>query len=158
MKNDPRSPASQVDLEAQFAAEQQTVKGLAASYDAYYALQQMRRTLANEESKSPQEAAWLASAKAFDKKVDALMSGDSGFGIANRDLARRLQDLDFGDMRPTESDLASIHQSCGQIRNSAAQFDRLRQQDLPALNQMLSSAHLPEIPAPTSLSVASCEP
>lgn len=76
------------------------------------------------------------------------MSGKAGFGTANRDLARRLQDLDFGDMRPTASDITAIDQSWREIVESATKFDQLRRQDLPALNQMLAAAHLPELTMP----------
>jgi hypothetical protein len=155
VKNDPRSPVSQADLEAQFLAEQQIVNGLSTSYDAYGALQQMRKTLADDEGKTPQDASLIAAAKALDKKFVALMdgAGNGGFGIANRDLARRLQDLDFGDMRPTASDMAAINQACRQIQEGLAQLDQMRQQDLPALNQMLLAEHLPALTPPVGLPV-----
>lgn len=147
VKNDPRSPVSQADLEAQFQAEQQIVNGLSSSYDGYGAIQHMRRTLADDEAKTPQDTSLVSAAKALDKKAATLMdgAGHGGFGIANRDLARRLQDLDFGDMRPTPSDMAAINQGCRQIQEAAAQLDQIRQQDVPALNQMLLAAHLPAL-------------
>jgi photosystem II stability/assembly factor-like uncharacterized protein len=156
VQNDPRSPVSQADLEAQFAAEQKIVSGLNASFEAYGALQQTRQTLTGDQVKAPQDASLIAAAKDFDKKVAALMDGNAGFGIANRDLARRLQDLDFGDLRPTASDLAAIDHGCHQIQESAVQLDHLRQQDLPALNKMLSAAHLPEVTLPEDPPVAGC--
>jgi len=156
VKNDPRSPVTQADLEAQFAAERQLVTGLNASFEAYGALQQVHQTLAGMEGKTPGNAGLEAAAKAFDKKADTLMSGNAGFGVANRDLARRLQDLDFGDMRPTDSDMAAINHSCRQIQESEGELDHLRQQDLPALNQMLMAAHLPQLTIPAALPVNGC--
>jgi photosystem II stability/assembly factor-like uncharacterized protein len=155
VKNDPRSPVSQADLEAQFAAEQQVVRGLSASFEAYTAIQQMRKTLASR-AKKPQDASLIAASKALDEKGAALMGGDSGFGIANRELARRLQDLDFGDMRPTDSDMAAINQGCRHIQETAVQWDHLQHQDLPALNQKLAAAHLLEVTPPADPSVTDC--
>jgi photosystem II stability/assembly factor-like uncharacterized protein len=156
LKNDPRSPVTQADLEAQFATERQVVNGLSASLDAYDALQKMHSALAADEPKAAQDADLMAAAKAFDEKAAGLMSGNAGFGIANRDLARRLQDLDFGDMRPTASDMAAIDQSCHEIEQSMTKFDQLRQQDLPGLNQMLAAARLPALTAPANPPTSGC--
>jgi hypothetical protein len=132
------------------------VNGLSASFDAYGALREMSDTLAADETKAAQDAKLVAAAKDFEKKAAALMSGSTGFGIANRDLARRLQDLDFGDMRPTASDMTAIDQSCREIEESEKDFHQLRQQDLPALNQMLRAAHLPEMTTPADPPVGGC--
>jgi hypothetical protein len=156
VKNDPRSPVSQADLEAQFAAEQQIVSGLSASFEAYGTIQQMRQTLSDDRARMPQDASLIAASKAFDEKAATLVGGNSGFGIANRDLARRLQDLDFGDMRPTASDMAAINQGCRQIQESAVKLDHLRQQDLRALNHMLMAAHLPQLNPPADPQITGC--
>jgi len=158
VKNDPRSPASQADLEAQFLVEQQIVNGLSASYDAYEAIRQMRQALAGDQAKTPQDTGLIAAAKALDKKAATLMdgAGNGGFGIANRDLARRLQDLDFGDMRPTASDMAAIDEGCRHLQEGLAQLDQMRQQDVPALNQMLAAAHLPALTPPADPPVPAC--
>jgi hypothetical protein len=156
VKNDPRSPVTEADLEAQFAAEQQVMTGLAASLKGYAGLRAMRDALAADETKAAQDAKLVAAAKDVDAKVERLMSGTAGFGTANRDLARRLQDLDFGDMRPTASDMAAIDQSCREIAESEKSFNQLRQQDLSALNQMLVAAHLPELPAPADPPAKGC--
>jgi len=124
------------------------VSGLRASFEAYGTIQQMRQTLSDDQAKMPQDTSLNAASEAFDEKAAMLVEGNSGFGIANRDLARRLQDLDFGDMRPTASNMAAINQGCHQKQESAVQWDHLRQQDLPALNHMLAAAHLPQLNPP----------
>ena len=158
VKNDPRSPASQADLEAQVAAEQQVMNGLYASLEGYADLRAMRDALAADETKGAQDPKLVAAAKDVDTKAERLMSGSAGFGIANRDLARRLEDLDFGDMRPTASDLAAVDLSCRRIEESEKSFDQLRQQDLPALNQMLRAANLPELTASADPPTSGCGP
>ncbi len=156
VKNDPRSPVTEADLDAQFAAEQQVMNGLSVSFDSYGALKTMRDALAADQSKVAQDAKLGAAAKDFDTKAERLMSGSAGFGIANRDLARRLQDLDFGDMRPTASDMEAIDQSCHQIELGTSMFAQLRQQDLPALNELLVAARLPELTAPADPPASGC--
>ena len=156
VKNDPRSPVTEADLDAQFAAEQQVMNGLYASLDAYAALRAMRDALAADETKAAQDSKLVAAAKDVDTKAERLMSGTAGFGTANRDLARRLQDLDFGDMRPTASTMAAINQSCREIEESEKGFNQLRQQDLPALNQMLGAANLTEISTPADPPAGGC--
>jgi photosystem II stability/assembly factor-like uncharacterized protein len=158
MKNDPRSPVTQADLEAQFEAEREVVNGLSSSYDAYGSVERLRHSLAGDEAKAPRDASLVAAVKALDKKTAKLVNsaGHGGFGVANRDLARRLQDLDFGDMRPTASDLAAIGQSCREIEEAVARLDQIRKQDVPALNQMLLAAHLPALTPPDDPTGPAC--
>src|SRR6185437_2044425 len=131
--NDPRSAVTQADLQAQYQLEQTVQAGLATSYDAYAAIAGLRQELA---------AAAVPEAKALDAALAPLAAGTgtSGFGVANRDLARRLQDLEFGDFRPTPSDAAAVEASCGLITAAAATLDRLQATDLARLNQSLKAA------------------
>jgi hypothetical protein len=154
--NDPRSPVTQADLEAQFDTEQQVMSGLDASYDAYNTVRQMRQALDGDTAKMTQDASLSSAAKALDKKAGTLMDGTASFGVANRELARRLQDLDFGDMRPTASDLAVINENCHQLQEASAQLDEIRQKDMPALNQLLAADHLSTVAAPADPPGAAC--
>ncbi|HUX67614.1 MAG TPA: hypothetical protein VMV31_09000, partial [Terriglobales bacterium] len=71
----------------------------------------------------------------------------SGFGVANRDLARRLQDLDFGDFNPTPSDIAAVNASCAQIAQAAAQLQQIDGAARTSLDTQLAAAHLAPLPA-----------
>jgi len=106
VKNDPRSVATAGDLAAQLALIQRVTQGLEVTYDAYTAIQAALKTASPE----------------LKAKLLPLASGraQGGFGVANRDLARNLQDLEFGDYRPTPSDVAAVAHSCGEIRTAAA--------------------------------------
>ncbi|HUX67476.1 MAG TPA: hypothetical protein VMV31_08295, partial [Terriglobales bacterium] len=124
VENDPRSAATQADLVAQLALEQRVSSGLSITYDAYYQIAAVRQALAQAPAQAPGNAALAQAAQAFDQKLAPLAAGtgSSGFGVANRDLARRLQDLDFGDFNPTPSDIAAVNASCAQIAQAAAQL------------------------------------
>lgn len=151
LRNDPRSPATQADLVAQLALEQRVVAGLSASYDAYDQIDALRRVVAADESAAAGNAALAEPLQKLDDQIAPLASGtaDHGFGVANRDLARRLQDLDFGDFAPDQSLIASVNYSCGQIGAAATELQTIEQQTVPALNRQLASAHLTPLPEAT---------
>ncbi|HZT74241.1 MAG TPA: hypothetical protein VE996_11350 [Terriglobales bacterium] len=149
--NDPRVRISQTDLEAQLAAEQRVERGLDASYNAFYTISDWRKKLTAELRAAPANAKELAAqGKAVDGKLEALIrgTGNSGFGAANRDLARRLQDLEFGDLRPNASMLAAIQGSCEQIEAAKRQLEQLAAGDLPRLNSLLTGAGEAALAAP----------
>lgn len=144
--NDPRSAVTASDLDHQLALEKRVMAGLAASYNAYQGMASVRQALASDEGKTTGELE--ASLAGFDRQLEALVGGNarSGFGVANRDLGRRMQDLEFGDYDPTPSDVSAVDASCQQIADAASQVESLRQQDVPALNQKLIAAGLPTLP------------
>ncbi|MGH9540401.1 MAG: WD40/YVTN/BNR-like repeat-containing protein [Terriglobales bacterium] len=150
--NDPRVPVSQADLEAQLAAEKRVMAGLAASYDAYYSIARFRDELAADMKAVAGNSALLAAEQSLDKKTEALGrgTGDSGFGAANRDLGRRLQDLEFGDLRPVGSTLAAIDQSCAGIAAAERQLAEIDAHGLPELNRLLTAAGHPALAAPVA--------
>ncbi len=121
LRNDPRSLASAADLAAQMQVERQVMAGLNASYDAYQHIQQLSA------------AAKKAGDAALAKSAEALVGNTApSFGAANRDLGRRLQDLEFGDFRPTASDVVAIRTSCMEITAAMAKLSRLEAKGLPS--------------------------
>jgi len=139
LKNDTRSAATQADLEAQLATEKQVMAGLETSYNAYQQLTALEKALGAETA--PADPAYGAAAAKLEKELGVLTGGTSarGFGIANRELARRLQDLEFGDYRPTASDIASVEESCSTITQATAEFEQIESRTVPALNHMMGN-------------------
>ena len=90
VKPDPRVRATQAESVEQETLAKQIGDGLAASYDAYYAL-----TAGDQKSKI----------------ADAI-------GIANRDLARYLAMLESGDGRPAETLRSAVGETCGALIKS----------------------------------------
>ncbi len=146
IRNDPRDDVSQADLQDQLAFERRMTAGMTASYDGFNALQSLRDAVAADMPKL--RGATAKAAKALDDRAAELSTGTTtGFGTANRDLARHLEDMEFGDLKPTESDLAAADVDCKQIDAASAGFTALKEKGIPELNSMLRRAHLTELPS-----------
>jgi len=111
---DPRVPASSAALAAQFTLQQRMVAGIAATYQAFNFIQQVRGD---------------AAAQPIDAALAGIANGPDGLGTAHRDLARRLNDQLVGDLEPTPSIVAGVDAPCRAID---AALDRLR--DLQSKN------------------------
>jgi photosystem II stability/assembly factor-like uncharacterized protein len=160
IKNDPRMSVPQDALEAQLEFEQRMMAGMTVSYDSFQQIDQLLATLAADEAKvkgKPDAAKVIAAADAVKKKVSELANGRvHSFGLANRDLARHLEDMEFGDLRPTASDLAAGEADCKDIDTALASFAQLREKDLPALNGELAQAHLDPVALPVPAADPDC--
>jgi hypothetical protein len=89
---------TQAGLEAQLKLQLRMMAGMKVSYAEFAKLQLLRATT---------EDSTLAA------KLRAL--ADSGFGPANRDLTRHLEDMESGDIDPTPSDIAVVDADCRAI-------------------------------------------
>lgn len=162
VKNDPRILISQQALDQQLQFEQRLMAGMAASDQGFTGIQSLLSALTADvaRAKASADGPRLASAvEAFEKKAGALATGDKGgFGVANRDLARHLEDMEFGDLEPTPSDLAAGEADCREIDAALAIFDRLRSTDLAALDQELQQAQIDPPAAPVLPAAPACRP
>jgi photosystem II stability/assembly factor-like uncharacterized protein len=160
IKNDPRMSVPQDALEAQLEFERRMMAGMTASYDSFQQIEHLLATLAADEAKvkgKPDAAKVIAAAEAVKKKASELANGrEHSFGLANRDLGRHLEDMEFGDLRPTPSDLAAGDADCHDIDTALTAFSQLRNQDLPALNAELTKAHLQALTVPAEPADAAC--
>lgn len=147
VKNDPRSLITPAGLAAQLALEQKDMAGLAASYDAHQQIAAVVEALDAAVAAAPGNQPLVAAARALQRKLDPLSSGTSatGFGSANRELARHLQDLEFGDLRPDATITAAVADNCRQIADAATALQALQQTDFPSMNQLLQAAHRPPL-------------
>ncbi len=157
VRNDPRGIVPQSGLEAQLAFERRMMAGMKASYDGFNSVRSLHDALAAAMEKAgsnPSASKLVAAARALDDRAGEIANGrDAGFGTANRDLARHLEDMEFGDLRPTESDLAAGGVSCRQVDDASAALGRLLETEVPKVNRMLEAAGLdplPRIEAPAS--------
>ena len=133
VKNDPRVSIPQAYLATQLQSELEMTRGMATSYTSFYQIDRMRKRLASDASSS-------ASASSLDKQLATI--ADSSFGVVNRDLARHLEDADFGDLLPTRSDLAAIASSCKQLDSAVAALRNVERTSIPKLNAELTAAHV----------------
>ena len=150
IKNDPRISVSQAALEAQSQFERQIMAGMVASYDGFNAIEKLADELGRRASllqATPTQAKVAAAANDAAKKVAELATGrSSGFGVANRDLGRHLEDMEFGDMRPTPSDLAAGMGDFCEIDKAITSFAQLQTGTLASLDQSLVKTHLKPLP------------
>jgi photosystem II stability/assembly factor-like uncharacterized protein len=111
---DPRVTVAPAGLAAQLRLQRRMVAGIAATYQAFNFIQQLRSS---------------AAAPALDTPLAEIANGPAGLGAAHRDLARRLNDQLVADAEPTPSIVAGVEGPCRAID---AALDRLR--DLQAKN------------------------
>jgi photosystem II stability/assembly factor-like uncharacterized protein len=139
---DPRMPVTAADLDAQFRLQQRMVAGIAATYRAVNRVQALRAAIAKHLNGASPDAA--TALKALDAAL-APLDGSAGiFGLAHRDLGRRLNDQLVADAAPTASIVAGVDTPCGAIDQALA---TLRKLDTSALT---------EIPAWTPPSAPAC--
>jgi hypothetical protein len=134
---DPRITITPAALAAQFRLQQRMVAGLAATYHAMNYIQKVRATLAARTGDG--------AVQALDSALASLAGGPAGFGIAHRDLGRRLSDQLVADMEPTPSVVAGVDVPCASIDKA---LDELRRLQSSASAQ--ANAGLPPWTAPTA--------
>jgi hypothetical protein len=121
---DPRVPATPAALAAQFHLQQRMVAGIGVTYQAVTHVQQVRAAIAKRlASAAPDGPAGLQTLDAALVPLD----GSSGvFGLAHRDLGRRLNDQLVADAQPTPSVIAGVDAPCAAIDKA---LDTLRKLD-----------------------------
>jgi len=146
LERDPRTRASDADLEAQFALATRITDALLVTYDSYASLRALRAGVADR-IKALTDAGVAAdvtdAVKAFDKKVDAVQNGTAaapGVGLVNRDLARYYEMLTSGDARPAERLRAAVAETCRGLTSALASWRNLTASDLPAVNALLAKS------------------
>ncbi len=153
VKNDPRISISQSALAEQAQFEQRMMAGMRASFRGFHLIRHLVAVLKADEEQAegkPDGAQAIAAAEAFAKKAGPIATGPrNSFGIANRGLGRHLEDMEFGDLRPTPSDLAAGAADCHFIHAARAAFEQLQSSSLSSLNAALTRAHLQPLPTTT---------
>jgi len=144
-------------LAAQFRLQQRMVAGLGATYRAVTYLHDVRAALTPKAREaiaaSPDAARAL---QAVDAALAQMETGPDGFGIAHRDLGRRLNDQLVADMAPTPSVVAGVDGPCVAIDRSSAALAQLQSAQFAPINSALSRASLPTLPAWTPPAAPAC--
>jgi hypothetical protein len=157
---DPRVSVAAAALSAQFRLQQRIVAGIAATYHGYNYVQELRAALADRTkaaSGNSAAAAIAGAAQTLDAALAPLVTGPAGFGIAHRDLARRLNDQLVADMEPTSSVVAGVDGPCRSIDAALETLRRLQAESLSALNAMLARGSMGALPAWTPPAAPACE-
>ncbi len=151
IENDPRVPVTQAALASQLNLQLQMVSAIAVSFAEFNSIQRMRDALTADTlaaHRGGADSQLLPLLRTFDGHLAALASaGDRGFGPANRDLTRHLEDMEFGDLDPTPSDVAAVEGDCRTIDAALGGLRQLQATDTQTVNATLAQSHLALLPA-----------
>ncbi len=156
---DPRVPVSQAALVAQLQLQQQMVAGLGTTYAAVHYLDALSAALADRTKATegkPGAAEIGAAIKTLDGAVTTLESGPAGFGVAHRDLGRRINDQVVGDAQPDASIIAGVDAPCHAIDAALGDLRTLQASTIVPLNALLAKAGLAALPAWTPAAERVC--
>jgi photosystem II stability/assembly factor-like uncharacterized protein len=163
LTNDPRSPATNADIRAQYALLRKINDGVKAAWDAYQQVDAMRLAL---QSRMPSDSASDAARaiKGFRAKVDTV-GGNTGAGgrrpapnffALNALFVGQLTAQDNADQAPTEAMAAGYGSACRELRTAVAAWAALNTKDLPELNTVLSRNGLQPVAAAAGVTGPDC--
>jgi hypothetical protein len=153
---DPRITVPAAALAAQFKLQQRMVAGLGATFHGVTYLQQLRGALAARVKEAGGRAPITAAAETLDAALAPLAGGPAGYGIAHRDLGRRLNDMLVADMQLTPSVIAGVDAPCDSIDRANGELRRLQGSSIAAMNTTLTAAGLAALPAWTPPAAPAC--
>jgi hypothetical protein len=178
VRNDPRSPATAADLQAQHALQMHLYEGAKASWDGWHQVAAVRDAVAQVMKDNP--PAEVASAGTKLDSTLALVQGDAtpmanfarhrgppNFAVLNgtepgesiplESMNGQLRTTDYGDMAPSTQMLAAWRWACTDLRTVEAAWKDAATKALPEFNALLAKNGLRGIPAPVpALPVPSC--
>jgi hypothetical protein len=134
---DPRITVPASALAAQFRLQQRMVAGLGATYQAVTYIQAVRAAAAK----------LGAQGQPVEDALARLENGPGSFGLAHRDLGRRLNDQLVADMELTPSVIAGVDQPCASIDTALDELRRLQSTVVRELSTALTRAGQAAVPA-----------
>jgi hypothetical protein len=153
---DPRITIPAPALAAQFRLQQRMVAGLGATYRGVNHLHDLRAALTKGRDAIAASADAARALSLFEPELTQLETGPQGFGIAHRDLGRRLNDQLVADMVLTPSVIAGVDAPCDAIDRAVATLATAEATHSPALNAALTRAGLPALPTWTAPAKPAC--
>jgi photosystem II stability/assembly factor-like uncharacterized protein len=169
--NDPRSPATTADLNAQYTLIKKTLGAMQISWDGYQQAAAMRAAL--DSAKPADSTSDLAKTiAAFRLRVDSVGGNADGGGrrFGGRATARPAPTFfsvhaqlegqygaqENGDLAPTEAMGQGLAASCHDLNGTIARWKNLNGADLTTLNTALTGAGAKPIAAATGVSAPMC--
>jgi len=113
---DPRIDVPQAGLEAQFQLQQRMVAGITTTYEAVNYVDALKAAI-DKARRASKNAADLDS---LQKTLAPLMGSSGVFGLAHRDLSRRLNDQLIADMAPPPNIVAGVDGPCTSVDEALA--------------------------------------
>jgi photosystem II stability/assembly factor-like uncharacterized protein len=157
VRMDPRIKTPEVDLRKQFAMLSGIVEGMNETFEALQQVRSLRPQLADRAGKA--KGVLADSLNALDKQVTELEGASQGafFGVPpsgkrpenlstlNQHFGQLLNVVDSADAAPTTQASAVYLELEESLDKLLAQWKKVRDSDLPALNASLRKAHLEEL-------------
>jgi photosystem II stability/assembly factor-like uncharacterized protein len=157
VRMDPRIKTPEVDLRKQFAMLSGIVDGMNETFEATQQIRSLRPQLADRAGKA--KGVLADSLNALDKQVTELEGASQGafFGVPpsgkrpenlstlNQHFGQLLNVVDSADAAPTTQASAVYRELEDSLDKLLAQWKKVRDSDLPALNASLRKAHLEEL-------------
>ena len=180
VKNDPRSPATLADLQAQHDLQMKLYDGARESWDGWHRVAAMRAAVAAAAHNAPPDV--TAAAVAFDSALAAvggnpaivpaarggrrpapippnfatLNGTEPGESVPLLSMNGQLRTQDYGDMAPNEAMKRAWVSVCTDLRSATTKWNTLNTRDLVAFNAMLQKNNLQPVAAGTALVVPIC--
>jgi photosystem II stability/assembly factor-like uncharacterized protein len=166
VRNDPRSPASAIDLHAQHDLQMKLADGAREARDGYQQVTAMRAAAAEVTKGSP-PADVAAAAKDFDAKLAAIGGSTGGgrrgggggfpgaggpppppnFAALQGTMIRQLGTLDSGDMAPNDPMTRAYAAACSDLRTVVSNWTAVNANELPAFNAVLTKNNVKALAA-----------
>jgi hypothetical protein len=153
VKFDPRVHSTPADLTAQLNLEMNIGAGMAAAYNGFYAIRDLRASIADRKKALAENALAVdasAALKAFDEKLTAIAIGtqaDPGLGPVNRELTRLAIMAQSADTRPSQPIRGAVRDSCQELNKRLAEWRQLNAQEVPPVNALLQKYGQAVLPA-----------
>ncbi|HZH39486.1 MAG TPA: hypothetical protein VFD85_00660 [Gemmatimonadales bacterium] len=170
VRNDPRSPASAADLQAQHALQMNLYAGARASWDGWHQIAAVRDALGRALQANP-PADVAAAVMKLDSTMSALQGDPAPMGNFGRHVGPptfaalngtepgesiplesmngQLRTTDYGDMAPSAQMLKAWHWACTDLKTVEAGWKAVTARALPELNALLTKSGLSPVPVPT---------
>jgi photosystem II stability/assembly factor-like uncharacterized protein len=161
--NDPRSPASNADVKAQYALLRKINDGAKLAWEAYQQVEAMRASLKTRTAADTSSEAAKA-IKAFRARIDSV-GGNAGFGgrrsapnfySLNGTLVGQLTGQDNADQAPPESAADGFAAACRDLATAATNWNTLNSKGLAELNAALSKSGVQTLSAAVSVKAPEC--
>jgi photosystem II stability/assembly factor-like uncharacterized protein len=152
---DPREQVTPDDLEKQLEFEGAIDGSLVTATETYRQIDDVRsqlRTLSERLAGNSKAREILAAVKDLDDHTDAIAGHEAEYPLqptglreVNESLAALAISAGGADSAPTAASLAAFDNLQKRLREDAAKWDALKQQELTALNELLRGANLPQV-------------
>ena len=157
VKEDPRVSTSAADLQRQLQLELRITGAVAKDMAAYNDISAVRKQLGSlqkEAGGKPSSAKVASAAAALDAKLATLAGaspiggGASSLATLNGTLAALLNAVESADAAPTAQSYALFGETERSLETLLASWEKIQQQDMPALNRLARRSHVSEVTFP----------